>query len=229
MANRLQNAETDRGRMSIISMNQVQKSYRGRLLYRDVSFEIAEGTITAIQGPNGSGKSVLFRLMCGFTAPDSGSVEVDPRFLSAGRTYPENFGIVIDRPGFLGGLTGFQNLQKLAKIRNVIDENQIRQTMAAVGLEPTAKQAVRKYSLGMRQKLALAQAFMENPNVLLLDEPFNALDAPSVQNIKSMLHELNNQGVTIVFTSHNQADVDDLASNRLHIADSTIKQSYISQ
>lgn len=203
--------------MAVIALESVSKAFRGRPLYRDVSFEIEEGSVVAITGPNGSGKSVLFRVMCGFLLPDSGTVSIDPSFLSRGRTFPEGFGVVIDRPGYLAGKTGLNNLRELARIRGVIGDEQIRQTMSLLGLDPDLKQRVRHYSLGMKQKLAIAQALMESPRVLVLDEPFNALDVDSVSNVKRILKKLNAQGVTIVFTSHNESDVEDLATRRLAI------------
>lgn len=209
--------------MSVISLNQVTKAYRGSTLYHDVSLQISEGSFTSISGSNGSGKSVLFRLMCGFVKPDSGTVVINNRYLSKGRTFPEEFGILIDRPGFLSNQTGLENLEKLASIRGLIGASQISETMSKLGLDPNAKQPVRQYSLGMRQKLALAQAIMESPEVLLLDEPFNALDAESASVVRELLIGLNKQGVTVVFTSHNQADIDDLATTRYLIANKSIR------
>ncbi|MCZ2404401.1 ABC transporter ATP-binding protein [Paenarthrobacter sp. Z7-10] len=212
--------------MSVITAEAVTKSYRGRTLYRDVNFDVPEGTITSITGPNGSGKSVLFRLICGFTSPDKGTISIAPKYMSAGRTFPERFGVLIDRPGYLAGKTGLQNLQYLARIRGVIDDNKITATMEQVGLDPALPQRVRHYSLGMKQKLALAQALMEDPAVLVLDEPFNALDADSSASIKDHLRLLNQSGVTIIFTSHNPLDVDELADRRLVIDGDQIRCAY---
>lgn len=203
--------------MPVIEADGVTKSFRGRTLYRDVSFEIPEGVITSLAGPNGSGKSVLFRLMCGFAAPDQGTVAIAPKYLSKGRTFPEKFGVIIDRPGYLAGKTGLQNLQHLARIRGVIGDKKIKSTMEQMGLDPALKQKVRHYSMGMKQKLALTQAMMEDPDVLVLDEPFNALDSDSAKSIKQHIRQLNQAGVTVVFTSHNPEDVDELADRRLVI------------
>jgi len=210
--------------VTVIDVYQVSKSYRGTPLYKDVSIQIEPGTFTSIAGANGSGKSVLFRLMCGFTKPDSGVVKIAERYLSTGRTFPEKFGILIDRPGFLSSQTGFENLHKLAKIRGEIGPKEIRETMHKLGLDPDAKQPVRQYSLGMRQKLALSQAIMESPEVLLLDEPFNALDAPSVALVRNLLLDLNKRGVTIVFTSHNQNDIDELSGAKFRISNLRIER-----
>lgn len=208
--------------MSIITVDAVSKSYRGHTLYRDVSFGIEEGSITSVTGPNGAGKSVLFRLLCGFLAPDAGQITIDPRYLTPGRTFPDRFGVIIDRPGYLAGRTGLDNLRELAAIRNQISDAKIKDTMNSLGLDPDLKQKVRHYSLGMKQKLALAQALMEGPDVLVLDEPFNALDAESVSRVRQIFTDLNAAGVTILFTSHNAQDVDALSTHRLAIMNGTI-------
>lgn len=203
--------------MPIIQFRDVEKSFHGIPLYTGVNLVVEPGELLAVVGPNGSGKSVLFRLMCGFLKPDAGSVEIDPAYLSKGREFPERFGVVIDRPGYLAHRTGLQNLIELASIRKIIGEDEVRDTMQLLGLDPNLKQKVRRYSLGMKQKLAIAQALMEKPDVLILDEPFNALDAASVIMLKEHLKTLNDSGVTIVFSSHNQSDIDDLAKRRLRI------------
>jgi ABC-2 type transport system ATP-binding protein len=208
--------------MPVITAEGLSKSFKGRQLYHDVTFQVDEGSITSISGANGSGKSVLFRLLVGFLAPDSGHVTIDARFMSGRRTFPDRFGIVIDRPGYIPGQTGLNNLRELASIRGRIGETKIRATMRLLGLDPDLKQKVRNYSLGMKQKLALAQALMEEPEVLILDEPFNALDTTSVRELKQTLLGLNDDGVTILFTSHNQVDIDDLATRRLAIENETV-------
>ncbi|MDO5500278.1 MAG: ATP-binding cassette domain-containing protein, partial [Propionibacteriaceae bacterium] len=133
---------------------------------------------------------------------------LDPQFSKPGDDFPTSVGLIIDRPGYLPGLTGMQNLQELAKIRAVAAQADIVAAMERVGLPPGTRQRVRNYSLGMKQKLAIAQSFMEGQQLLLLDEAFNGLDASSVKNIRSLLTELRDEGRTIVITSHNQADID---------------------
>ena len=209
--------------MNVITANGVTKSYRGRALYKDATFTIPRGSTTGIAGPNGSGKSVLFRLMCGFARPDSGTITIDPTYLSARRTFPEKFGVLIDRPGYISGATGLDNLLTLAKIRRRIDESKVRETMNVLGLDPALTQKVRHYSLGMKQKLALAQALMEDPDILLLDEPFNALDADTVATVKTLLRSFQQRGGTLVFTSHNPADIPELATQTLTVENGTIR------
>ncbi|MDN5717222.1 MAG: ABC transporter ATP-binding protein [Janibacter sp.] len=178
-----------------------------------MDLEIHQGKIHGIQGPNGSGKSVIFKLICGFLTPDSGEVLVHDSLKRPGDTFPTGFGVIIDRPGFLGGSTGLDNLLELAKIQGRVGRDEVVAAMERVGLQPGARQKVRNYSLGMKQKLALAQAFMEGQQALLLDEPFNALDRSSVEIVRQLLMELRAEGRTIVLTSHNQADIDALCDH----------------
>jgi len=194
--------------MSLIEVKNVQKSYKGLTIFQDINLTIEKGKIYGIVGPNGSGKSVLFKLICGFIRPEHGEILIEGEYLHKDITFPKNFGIIIDRPGYLGNKTGFENLKSLAMIQNKIDDDHIIKTMNLVGLQPTAEQKVRKYSLGMKQKLALAQAFMEDQEVLILDEPFNALHFESVEKLRSLLINYKKEGKTIIMTSHNQEDID---------------------
>ncbi|WP_311478111.1 ABC transporter ATP-binding protein [uncultured Gulosibacter sp.] len=210
---------------SVIQAVNVSKSYRQRPLYTDVNFEIPQGTITGLVGPNGSGKSVLLRLMCALSEPDSGSISISPRFLSNRRTYPDRFGIIIDRPGYLPDETGLDNLLQLAEIRKRVSEQEIRSLMQTLGLDPDLRQKMRHYSLGMKQKIAIAQAFMENPQVLLLDEPFNALDADAVTTVMEMIRDFHANGGTVVFTSHDSEHIRSLSQRMLTIRNGTVTTS----
>lgn len=193
--------------MSVIRMSGVEKSYNDRLLFSGVTFAIEEGTAVGILGENGSGKSVLLKIMTQFVRPDAGSVEIDPRFLSHDRVFPEKFGVLIDRPGYIPTQTGLSNLMSLARIRRQISEEQVRETMALVGLNPDLPQRVRHYSLGMKQRLGFAQAIMEDQQVLVLDEPFNTLDEDSVLEMRTLLRGLVDSGKTLVMTSHQRDDI----------------------
>lgn len=209
--------------MNVIQLNHVSKSFKGLPVLDTVTASFRMGRVYGIVGPNGSGKSVLFKLICGFLSPDSGTVTIEQRFLSAHKIFPESFGVIIDRPAYLPGLTGIDNLRTLARVRGVIDDTDIKAAMDRVGLDPALKQRVRNYSLGMKQKLALAQAFMEGQQVLLLDEPFNGLDLHSVETTRTLLQELNSEGRTIIFTSHNPEDMDLLAQHRFRLNRGTLE------
>lgn len=193
--------------MNIIELVNVSKSYKGNLLFNQVNATFEQGKIYGITGANGSGKSVLFKCICGFIHPDQGQVKIHPKHMDKGGQFPRNFGIIIDRPGYMGNKTGFENLQRWAEIQNKITDQDIKDVMRLVGLDPDTKQKMRNYSLGMKQKIAIAQAIMENQEVLLLDEPFNALDSDSVDNIRQLLLRFKQEGKTILLTSHNQEDI----------------------
>lgn len=203
--------------MEVIRLTSVSKAFHGRPIYSSATATFESGKITAIVGPNGSGKSLLFRMICGLVRPDEGNVWVEPAYLSGGRDFPDRFGIIIDRPGFIEHRSGLANLQELARIRKRISEPEISASMERFGLDPSLKQRVRHYSLGMRQRLALAQAFMESPEVLILDEPFNALDAEMVIKVQRELRDFRDNGGTVIFASHNQSDVDHLADCTLEV------------
>lgn len=210
--------------MTLIEMKDVSKSYKGLVLFENTDLTIEKGKIYGLIGPNGSGKSVLFKMMCGFVFPDQGTVTVRGIQLGKQNRFPDNFGVIIDRPGYLGNKTGFENLKYLAMIQNQITDDQIKYAMTAVGLQPAARQKVKNYSLGMKQKLALAQAIMEDQEVLLLDEPFNALDIDSVEKIRDLLFSLKEQGKTIVLTSHNQEDIDILCDHVFRVRNYGLEQ-----
>lgn len=196
----------------IISLHQVNKSFSGRRILLDVSLNIEAGSTVGIVGSNGSGKSVLFNLICGFLTPDSGQVCVRGKPLGQGRDFPENMGVLINTPGFIGLYTGLQNLRYLAGIRGVVGDKEIRTAMQKVGLDPEDKTKAEHYSLGMKQKLGIAQAIMENQDILILDEPFNALDYKTYNDTKEIIRILQAEGRTILMTSHNYDDLETLCT-----------------
>lgn len=208
---------------TVIEIDDLSLRLGGVQLYEGASMAIERGRTYALTGPNGSGKSVLLKVICGFVAPDSGRVWVAPEFLSARRTFPERFGITIDGPAYLPNRTGLDNLIDLARIRKRIGTREICAAMIRVGLDPDLRQKVRNYSLGMKQKLALAQALMESPDVLLLDEPLNALDRESTKRIKDVLRAEQDRGTTILFTSHSSIDVSELTSHVYRLDDRRIE------
>ena len=197
----------------IISLNHVSKSFSGRRVLSDVSLNIEKGSTVGIVGSNGSGKSVLFNIICGFLIPDNGQVCVRGQVLGKGRDFPENVGVLINSPGFIGLNTGLQNLRYLAGIRGVAGEKEIRLAMQKTGLDPEDKTKVEHYSLGMKQKLGIAQAIMENQDILILDEPFNALDYKTYNDTKEIIRVLQAEGRTNLMTSHNYDDLETLCTH----------------
>ena len=198
---------------TIIEVDHVCKSFHRRTILDDVSLSVEAGETVGIVGGNGSGKSVLFQLICGFYTPDSGTIRVRGQTLGKGQDFPENIGVLINAPGFIGLDTGIQNLRYLAGIRGVIGDKEIREAMRKVGLDPEDRTRVEHYSLGMKQKLALAQAIMEGQDILILDEPFNALDYKTYQDMMELLRILQAEGKTILLTSHNFEDLESLSEH----------------
>lgn len=209
--------------LPVIAVSDVVKRVRGTTLYRDVSFDIPDGSFTVITGSHCTGKSMLLRMLCGFTTPDTGSVRIDPTYLPYGRKFPERFGITIDRPRFIPGRTGLENLRTLAAITGVVSEEHIITTMRRVGLDPESSSRVRGYSPAMIQQLALAQALMEDPRVLILDEPFADLNPESRESVLRILRDLHTAGATIVVATQSLADVQELATQHLIIRDETVE------
>ncbi len=203
---------------AIIEVNQVSKYFSRRPVLKDVSLSVEAGSAVGIVGSNGSGKSVLFQTVCGFLTPDGGTIKIRGELLGKRRDFSDNVGVLINSPGFISLNTGFQNLKYLAGIRGVIGERQIRAAMQKVGLDPEDRTKVEQYSLGMKQKLGLAQAIMEGQDILILDEPFNALDYKTHNDVKEILRVLQAEGKTMLLTSHNYEDLEALC-NQIYVLD----------
>ncbi len=193
-----------------IRLEAVSKTIRERCILDNVFLEVPHGVIYGIRGPNGVGKSMLLRIICGLVFPTHGTVCVLGHIIGKDREFPENTGALIDTPGFLPHHSGRKNLELLAMIRNQISSNDIREAMLQVGLEPDDTRPVRQYSTGMRQRLGLAQAIMENPQLLILDEPTRGIDLQGVSDIHQLLKSLSAQGVTILLSSHSEDETREL-------------------
>ncbi|MBQ1734230.1 MAG: ABC transporter ATP-binding protein, partial [Lachnospiraceae bacterium] len=161
-------------------------------------------------GNNGSGKTVMMKCICGFLKPTSGTVSVNGKLIGKQEDFPKSLGLIIEAPGFLPHLSGYRNLAILASVNKKIGRERIRETIRLVGLDPDMKKPVGKYSLGMRQRLGIAQAIMEDPELLILDEPMNGLDKHGVEEMRGLLKGLAGKGKTIILSSHNPADIDAL-------------------
>lgn len=197
--------------MSIaIHVQNVSKRFAAETVLHDVSHDFEEGLIHGIVGNNGSGKTVLMKCICGFLLPTSGKIFVNGRPVGKDMDFPDDIGIIIETPGFLPNLSGMKNLLILASLNHKITQSEIVSAIQRVGLDPKMKKPVGKYSLGMRQRLGIAQAIMENPSILILDEPFNGLDKTGAVKMRELIKELREQGKTILVASHNQTDIDEL-------------------
>jgi ABC-2 type transport system ATP-binding protein len=193
-----------------IRIENVSKSFNGEEVLKDVSHEFEAGKIHGIVGNNGSGKTVLFKCICGFMFPTKGRIFIDYEEVGVDMDFPDNMGIIIETPGFLQNYSGMRNLQILASLNRRISDREIRETIRRVGLDPDMKKPVGKYSLGMRQRLGIAQAIMEDPIYLILDEPFNGLDKSGASDMRNLIKGLREQGKTILLASHNAYDIDEL-------------------
>ncbi|MDI3311919.1 MAG: ATP-binding cassette domain-containing protein [Thermoanaerobacterium sp.] len=192
----------------VLETKNLSKSFKKQIIFESVSLSLERGKAYGFVGHNGSGKSILFKILSGLLSPDNGEIKIFGKILGKEIDFPPNTGIIIETPQFLEDYSGIKNLRYLAAIQNKITDTTIKSTLERVGLEPENRQPVKKYSLGMKQKLGIAQAIMESPNLLILDEPFNGLDKTSVQKIRSLLLELKKNGVTILLTSHIQKDIE---------------------
>jgi ABC-2 type transport system ATP-binding protein len=193
------------------------KSFGKQVVLDEVSLHIPPGKSLGIVGNNGSGKTVLMKCICGFLKPDSGEITVDGKRIGVDVDFPESLGMIIETPGFIPYMTGFKNLKLLAGIKGRITKADILNTLERVGLDPALKKPVSKYSLGMRQRLGIAQAIMESPNVLILDEPFNGLDRQGVEQMRRLIAELKGEGKALLLASHNPADIEMLCDDVIEV------------
>lgn len=190
-----------------IEVQNVVKRFRDQVVLKNVSISFEKGQIHGIVGRNGSGKTVLFKCICGLMHPEEGVIRVNGKRVGRDVDMPEDIGAIIEAPGFLPNYSGYKNLRFLANIRRKIGKEEILNVLKTVGLDPESRKHVGKYSLGMRQRLGIAQAIMEDPEILILDEPMNGLDNAGVQDIRALLLELKAQGKTILLASHNHEDI----------------------
>lgn len=198
---------------TMVKLEHIKKAYKGNVLFTDLNLRVQRGESCAIIGINGSGKSVLLKMICGLVRPDEGEVIVGGEKIEKGK-FPRDIGVILDNAGFLPNETGLKNLSIIAGILKKVTKEELEAIMHLVGLDPASKVKVGKYSLGMKQRLAIAQALMEKPSLLILDEPFNAVDQNTVEDFRQLLGRLNTQeGVTILMTSHHSEDIQGLCKN----------------
>lgn len=192
----------------MVEVRNACKSFKETKALNNVSVNFERERIHGIIGRNGSGKTVLFKCICGFMMLTSGEIIVDGEKVKP--SISQDIGIIIETPGFIGSLSGYKNLKLLASIHKKISGNEIKETLLKVGLDPQMKKHVRNYSLGMRHRLAIAQAIMEKPKLLILDEPMNGLDKQGVLEMRELFKEFKKEGITIILSSHYSEDIDAL-------------------
>lgn len=193
-----------------IKVENVSKDFAQERVLRSVTRKFESGLIHGIVGNNGSGKTVLMKCICGFLVPTEGKITVNGQIVGKDVDFPGNMGLIIETPGFLPNVSGVKNLEILASLNKKIGLSEIAGAIRTVGLDPKLNKPVGKYSLGMRQRLGIAQAIMEDPKLLILDEPLNGLDKHGVAEMRTLIKSLKAKGKTILLASHNQADIDEL-------------------
>ena len=209
-------------------MNEIQivnytKEIKGRIVLDSVSLTFHPGRIYGLKGVNGSGKTMLLRAVCGLIYPTHGYVEIDGERLGKDISFPRSISALIESPAFLDNFTGYKNLERIASLKEVATKEDIENALREVGLDPHDTRTYRKYSLGMKQKLGLACCFMENPDIILLDEPFNALDEESVEKVKKIILKHKERGALIVLACHDGESLSSLSDEIYNIVEGRVK------
>ena len=207
-----------------IELKNVTKKIRGVTVLDNVSLRMESGNIYGFKGKNGSGKTMLMRAVAGLIRVD-GIVDINGKIMGKDMMFPDSIGILIENPAFINNYTGFENLKTLASIRERIDDERIRETLSEVGLEPCDKRTFRKYSLGMKQRLGIAAAIMENPDIIILDEPINALDDSGTEQVSKLLMKHKERGALIIIACHDAEELDYLSDDIIEIAEGRIKNN----
>ncbi len=206
----------------MLEIKGLTKKFKKRTVLRDINLSLEFGNIYGFIGANGSGKSVFFKTICGFLKPDKGTVTVNGKTIGKEIDFLPSLGVVIEKPGFIENYNQFDNLKYLAQINNIIDDKKIIEALHRVGLDTNNKEKVKTFSLGMRQRLAIAQAIMEDQKIIILDEPFNGLDKNGCNQIKNLLMELKSPDRLILLTSHIEGDIDSLSDYIFEFSDGKI-------
>lgn len=207
--------------MNIIMKNVTKKIKKAPILV-DVSLEFEGGKVYGLKGKNGSGKTMLMRAICGLITPNSGTITINGEVLGKDISFPRSIGVLIENPSFISNYTGFKNLKVLASIQNKISDEEIKEAIVKVGLDPEDKRTYKKYSLGMKQKLGIAASFMENPDIIILDEPINALDEAGAKQVHEILDEQKKRGAIIIIACHDKEELEMLSDEIIEIYEGKI-------
>ncbi len=205
-----------------IEVKDYTKIIKGITILDNINITFESGKCYGLKGKNGSGKTMLMRAVSGLITATKGAVIIDGETLGKEISFPRSIGVLIENPAFIANYTGYKNLELLACIQNRIGKEEIRKTMEDVGLEPDDKRKYRKYSLGMKQKLGIASAFMEKPDIIILDEPINAIDEAGVIKVKKMIQEAKNRGAIIITACHDAEELQELSDEIIQIAEGRI-------
>lgn len=211
--------------MTRINVVNYSKIIKGRVILEDVNLSLESGRIYGLKGVNGSGKTMLLRALCGLIYPTSGYVEVDGEKLRKNISFPRSVGALIESPAFLDNFTGYKNLEMIASLKEIASRQDIEDALTETGLDPYDARTYKKYSLGMKQKLGLACCFMEKPDIILLDEPFNALDEESVEKIKKIMIRHKERGALIVLACHDGQSLLSLSDEIYNVAEGMVTKA----
>lgn len=205
-----------------IEIENYTKIIKGVTILDNVSLTFETGKCYGLKGKNGSGKTMLMRAVCGLIHPTKGQVIIDGEVLGKDMSFPKSVGVLIENPAFIANYTGLKNLELLASIKNIAGTEEIRNIIKAVGLDPDDKRKYRKYSLGMKQKLGIAAAFMEKPDIIILDEPINAIDESGVEKVKSLIAKAKERGAVIITACHDAEELEELSDEIICLAEGRI-------
>lgn len=208
-----------------IKVENVTKKIGQATVLDQINMELESGIIYGLKGKNGSGKTMLMRMICGLILPTQGRIIIDGNVLGKDVSFPPNAGALIETPGFLGRYSGFDNLKMLTDIQQKVDDTAIAEALRKVGLDPNEKKKYKKYSLGMKQKLGIAAAIVEDPELLVLDEPTNALDEGSVERLRGILLEFREKGALILLSSHDTEELKYLSDVIFHMENGCLKEA----
>lgn len=205
-----------------ITISDYTKRIKGVNVLNNINLEFESGNIYGLKGVNGSGKTMLMRAICGLILPTQGKVVIDGKELGKEISFPPSVGLLLENPAFVNGYTGFKNLKMIAALKGVATDEDIKAAMEKCGLDPDDTRTFKKYSLGMKQKLGIACAVMENPDLIILDEPTNALDEKGVNMVRDMLMEYRKKGALIIISCHDKEQLEYLSDNIIEIYEGKI-------
>ena len=191
----------------VIIIENLTKRFKDATVLKNINLSFEKGKIYGLIGRNGSGKTMLLKSICGFVPATKGRILVEGKEIGKDIDIPDNLGAIIEAPGFLPNYNAYNNLRFLSVIKNKISKEEIFDVIRTVGLDPNSKKHVGKFSLGMRQRLGIAQAIMEDPEILILDEPMNGLDNAGVADMRNILFDMKEKGKTIILASHSKEDI----------------------
>lgn len=207
---------------TVVRLEDYCKSFKSAEVLKNINLTLESGKVIGLKGKNGSGKTMLMRAISGLILPTSGKVYINDKELGRQISFPPSIGILIENPSFISNYTGFKNLKILASIQNRISDDEIRDAIRKVGLDPDDKRTFKKYSLGMKQRLGIVAAIMERPDIVILDEPINALDEAGAGLIKGLLDELKANGSLIIIACHDTEELNYLSDEIYEIYDGEI-------